>query len=137
VRLARGTPWLIVGRFDPQEPIGYQTLAHALRVVYDDIPLEAAIGPQRLSQIRIVFADATSDRSEGDSVVSKIGAYEYILSDMIEELVGSDWEAPDEDSLAGRYKETSVPAFYLFFSSQSTSYKDVSPGGKTIGIKVR
>ncbi len=133
---AARTPWLIVGRFDPQEVIGYATLAQGLVVVYNDLLLEASINPQRLSQIRVVFHDVKSGRAEGDSVISKIGAWEFILSDLIHELIGSDPDAPDEESLAFRYKETAVPSFYIFFSNQTTSYKDVSPNAKTQSIKL-
>lgn len=137
-QLAAQTPWLIVGRFDPQDEIDYQTLATALQMLADDLPLEVAIGGQRLSQIRIVFHDPKSKRGEGDSVVSRIGAWEFILGDLIGELVGSDIEDPDEDSLAGRYDETSVPHFYVFFSSTITKYRTVGPwAGKTQTIKLR
>ena len=111
------TPWLVVGRFDPQEPIGYVELAHVLHSVQRDLDLEAAINPQRLSQIRIVYADPNSRRGEGDSVVSKIGAWEFILSDVVTEIMGSG--ADDSDALAVRYRETKVPMFYLYFSTNT------------------
>lgn len=136
-QLASGTPWLVVGRFDPQEAIDYQTLAHALREVADDVLLEAQIHPQRLSQIRVVFSDPDAKRGEGDSVVSKIGAWEFILGDLIGELVGSDMESPDEDSLAGRYDETTVPQFYIFFSSTVTRYVSAAPWAKTQTVRIK
>ncbi len=111
------TPWLVVGRFDPQEPIGYVELAHALHLVQRDLTLEAAINPQRLSQIRIVYADPDSRRGEGDSVVSKIGAWEFILSDVVTEIAGSGTE--DAEALAVRYQETRIPKFYLYFSTNT------------------
>ena len=111
------TPWLVVGRFDPQEPIGYVELAHALHLVQRDLTLEVAINPQRLSQIRIVYADPNSRRGEGDSVVSKIGAWEFILSDVVTEIMGSGTE--DAEALAVRYQETRIPKFYLYFSTNT------------------
>jgi hypothetical protein len=136
-QIASRTPWLVVGRFDPQEDIDYQTLAQALRVVADDVLLEAQIHPQRLSQIRVVFHDPRSNRDEGDSVVSKIGAWEFILGDLIGELVGGSLESPDESSLAGRYDETTVPQFYIFFSTTVTRYVSAAPWAKTQTVRIQ
>jgi hypothetical protein len=109
------TPWLVVGRFDPRASIGYAELAQALSLVQGDLILETMINPQRLSQIRVVYADPNARRGEGDSVVSKIGAWEFILSDVVGEMMGSG--ADDSDALAVRYKETRIPKFYLYFST--------------------
>lgn len=109
------TPWLVVGRFEAGEPIGYVDLADAFSRVRDDLGLEIAIHRQRLSQIRVVYRDPRGHHGEGDSIVSATGAWEYIVSDLIGELVGAGDE--DEDSLAVRYAETSVPRFYVYFSA--------------------
>lgn len=119
------SPWLVVGRYDAQEGIGYTDLATALIAVRDDLGLETAINPQRLSQIRIVYEDPRSKRGEGDSVVSKIGAWEFIISDLVAELVGGGPD--DEEALAVRYTETAVPKFYIYFSSQVVSYVTRAP----------
>lgn len=111
------TPWLVVGRYEPRTPIGYRELADALSLVSVDLFLEEAIGPQRLSQIRIVYVDPNTRRGEGDSIVSKIGAWGFVVSDVVFELVGGG--GADEDALAVRYKETHVPHFYVYFSEQS------------------
>ncbi len=118
------TPWLIVGRYDAQEPIGYLELADALSRVRDDLGLEIAINPTRLSQIRVVYHDPHGHHYEGDSIVSKTGAWEFIVSDLIGELVGTG--AEDEDALAVRYAETSVPRFYIYFSASLVDYKAAS-----------
>lgn len=136
-RTAATTPWLVVGRYDPQDEIDYQTLAEAFQMLADDLPLEVAIGGQRLSQIRIVFHDPRSKRGEGDSVISRIGAWTFILGDLIGELIGSDIEDPDEGSLAGRYDQTSVPMWYIFFSSTITKYNVVGPWAKTQTVKLK
>lgn len=124
------TPWLVVGRYDARGPMGYTDLARALTLVRDDgldgddpfsIPLEMQIGRQRLSQIRVVYKDPRAMRGEGDSIVSKIGAWEFVISDLVAELVGTG--AEDEDALAVRYAETVVPTFYVYFSSETVSYK--------------
>ncbi len=118
------TPWIIVGRYEPQEPIGYRELAQALVNVANDLGIETDINPQRLSQIRIVYSDPRAHRGEGDSIVSKIGAWEYIIADLVSEIVGSGPD--DEDSLAVRYQETSVPKFYIYFSSTIVNYVTAS-----------
>lgn len=115
------TPWLAVGRYDPQEPIGYADLARALNLVRVDLTLEAVIHPQRLSQIRVVYADPDAIRGEGDSIVSKIGAWEFIIAELVREIGGVDDE--DEESLARRYQATKVPMFYLYFSSELVQFK--------------
>lgn len=114
------TPWLIVGRYTFVDPVDYLTLAAAVRLLRDDITLEATIGPQRLSQIRIVYRDPQSRRGEGDSIVSKTGAWEFVVSDLLGELVGAGLD--DEDSLAVRYKETTVPVMYVYFAPDLVPY---------------
>jgi hypothetical protein len=118
------TPWIVVGRYEPQAAIGYRELATALADVASDLGLETDINPQRLSQIRIVYSDPRARRGEGDSIVSKIGAWEYIIADLVAEIVGSGPD--DEDSLAVRYQETSVPKFYVYFSSTIVNYVTAS-----------
>lgn len=119
------TPWLVVGRYTPQESIGYVELGQAVALLRDDLALEAEIHPQRMSQIRIVYEDPQGRRGEGDSVVSKIGAWEFVVSDLLAEIVGAG--LGDEDSLVFRYKETRIPRFYVYFSSQLVSYVVRSP----------
>lgn len=133
------TPWLVVGRFDFLEDLDYETLATALQVVADDVLLEAAIHPQRLSQIRIVYADPNAKRGEGDSIVSKIGAWEYIVADLIGEIMGGGYDSEgdiDEGALAGRYADTLIPTLYVYFSAEIQSYRTVSPGQMTQTIKL-
>ncbi len=132
-------PWLIVGRFDPLEEIGYEDLADALEVVRDDLVLEAQIHPQRMSQIRIVYADPRAKGGEGDSIVSKSGAWEFVVSDLIGELVGGggNHDEADPDSLAGRYSETTVPVFYVYFSAQVVQFITQWPGNKAQPFKLK
>lgn len=118
------TPWLVVGRYDVLEPVGYAELAEALSLVRDDLGLETAIGPQRLSQIRVIYEDPRARRGEGDSIVSKTGAWEFIVSDLIGELVGTGPD--DEDALAVRYEETSVGVYYVYFSAEVINYESAS-----------
>ncbi len=114
------TPWLVVGKIDFVEAIDYRTLAEAIRRLRDDLTLEATIGPQRLSQIRVVYRDPRGRRGEGDSIVSKTGAWEFVVSDMLGELVGAGPD--DEDSLAVRYAETVVPTVYFYFAADIVPY---------------
>jgi hypothetical protein len=130
-QLADDTKWLVVGRFDPAVEISYEDLARGIQAVANDVILETRINSQRLAQIRVVFHDPKSGRQESDSVVSKIGAWEYILSDLVGELVGSNLEHPDDDSLAARYDETIVPKFYIFFSTEILAYKTAFPSRTT------
>jgi len=123
----RRTPWLIVGRFDPRQELDYATLAHGLYAVKNDLLIEAAVHPQRLSQIRVVFHDPNSKRGESDSVLSKIGPWEFVISDLVGELVGESWESPTEDSLAARYDQTTVPMFYVFFAAEIVKAKVTIP----------
>lgn len=132
---ARATPWMIVGRFDPRTDLDYADLAHGLKIVADDLIIEAAVHPQRLSQIRVEFHDPNDIRREGDTVLSKIGPWGFVLSDLVYELVGASYEDPAEGSLAARYAQTVVPRFYVFFSSQILDHKSVSPW--TVPIKTR
>jgi hypothetical protein len=118
------TPWLVVGRFDAGEPIGYVELAEALSLVRDDLVLETTIDPRRLSQIRVVYRDPQGQQYEGDSIVSKTGAWEFIVSDLVGELIGSGTD--DEDALAVRYAETAVPTFYVYFSAALVDYATAS-----------
>jgi hypothetical protein len=129
------TPWMIVGRFDFHELIDYATLADALDVVANDVLLEAKVHPQRLSQIRVVYNDPKSKRGEGDSIVSKIGAWEFIIGDLIGEIAGGGPE--DEGSLAVRYAETKIPTIYIYFSSEITSHRTVAPWQTTQTIKLK
>lgn len=119
------TPWLVVGRFDAQDGIGYVELAEALSLVRGDLLLETRIDPRRLSQIRVVYHDPRGHQYEGDSIVSKTGAWEFVVSDLIGELVGTG-AADDEDALSVRYAETSVPTFYVYFSSALVDYATAS-----------
>jgi len=130
-RMHDDAKWLVVGRFDPAQDITYAELAAGLAAVSNDLILQTRINGQRLSQIRAVFHDAKSGRSESDSVISKIGAWEYILDDLIGDLVGSSLESPDEGSLAARYDETIVPKFYIFFSLEILAYKTAFPSRTT------
>lgn len=114
------TPWLIVGRYTFADPVDYRTLAAAVRLLRDDLTLETTIGPQRLSQIRIVYRDPRGRRGEGDSIVSKTGAWEFVISDLLGELVGA--SPDDEDSLAVRYAETTVPVLYVYFAPDLVPY---------------
>jgi hypothetical protein len=132
---ARRTPWMIVGRFDPRQTLSYEMLAHGLQVVADDLFIEAAVHPQRLSQIRVEFHDPDDIRREGDTVLSKIGPWEFVVSDLIFELVGASYEDPTEGSLASRYARTVVPRFYVFFSSEVLTHKSVTPW--TVQVKPR
>lgn len=125
--LARETPWMIVGRFDPLEEIGYQMLGAGLKAVERDLLIEAAIHPQRLSQIRVEFDDPNSKRSEDLKVLSKIGPWEFVISDLVGELVGADPEAPTVASLAERYDETLVPRFYIFFAPTIIKHRPAAP----------
>lgn len=128
------TPWLIVGRFDLDEECDYATLAQALEVVEQDIILEAKIHPQRLSQIRIVYADPHAKRGEGDSIVSKIGAWEFIVSDLIGEIAGGG--AEDEGALAVRYVETTIPTIYIYFSSEIVAHQTAAPWQTTQTVRL-
>jgi hypothetical protein len=114
----RRAVWLSVGRYTPREEIDYATLAQGLSAVANDLLIEAAVNPQRLSQIRVEFHDPTDKRGAGDSVLSKIGPWEFCISDLVGELVGASYESPTEGSLAYRYDQTVVPRFYIFFSEQ-------------------
>ena len=123
------TPWLVVGRFDLHEPVSYGDLALAFARVQDAqvselLSLEEWVNPQRMSQIRVVFSDPRTVRGEGDSIVSKIGAWQFVLADLVFELVG---QGPaDPESLAVRYQETRVSTFYVYFSAQVVQARQVS-----------
>lgn len=116
--------WMAVGRFDPDDGIGYAELAHGLTLVERDDFLSADINPNRLSQIRIIFNDPNERRHEADSVLSTIGPWDYVISDQIRELVGASWESPGEDSLAARYENTRIEKFYVFFGHEVITPND-------------
>lgn len=122
---AARTTWLVVGRYDAQEPVDYLRLGAALDEVAGDLILETRIGPQRLSQIRVVYADPRARRGEGDSIVSKIGGWTFVIADMVAEIMGT---GPDDhDALAVRYQETLVPTFYIYFSPEIVRYVTAFP----------
>jgi hypothetical protein len=114
-------PWLVVGRFDPLEDVGYGEIDEVFRTWETDLLLEARIHPQRLSQIRIIYSDPNAKRGEGDSIVSHTGAWESVISEIAAEL-----DPSDEDSLASRYENTTVPNFYVYFSGQLASEAEIS-----------
>jgi len=118
--VSAGTIWLTVGRFDLLEPTSYATLGQALSVVHDDDRLTRLIHPHRMSQIRVVYEDPRARRGEGDSIVSKTGAWSMILSDLIGEILG--WGEDDPDALTVRYDETTVSKFYVYFSRELFKY---------------
>ena len=120
--------WLVVGKLTPVTPVSYLELAHALARVRDDFLLEAAVNPQRVSQVRVSYEDPRGRRGEGDTIVSKLGAWEFVVSELVFELVGGGGaDGFDPDSLAARYAETRVTAFYVYFGGQilrwSTSWR--------------
>lgn len=124
----REARWQIVGRYDPKNELDYQTLGAGLLHVADDLFIEASVHPQRLSQLRVEFHDPDDTRREGDTVLSKIGPWEFVLSDLAFELVGARAESPSEDSLAARYQNTIVPRFYIFFSSELLATRTIKWG---------
>ncbi len=128
---------MIVGRFDPGERVSYQSLAMALSIVEGDVLIEASVNPQRLSQLRIIFEDPKSTRGEGHDVLSHIGAWMFVLGDAIGDLVGADAEDPTEGSLAARYSETTVTAFYIFFSRNLMRHHTAWSKSRTQEIKLR
>lgn len=137
IELASNSLWLIVGRYDCDETVNYQILARALQHVADDLFIEAAVHPDRLSQLRIVFIDPASGRHASDMVLSKIGAWAFVLGDIVGELVGADFETPTEGSLAAKYQATTVPTFYIFFSREMVRHTTAAPFMKTQEIKLR
>lgn len=115
-------PWLVVGRFDfVRGELHYAGLFQILSAWRDDLILEARIHPQRLSQIRIIYSDPASKRGEGDSIVSSIGAWEIVISELAHET-----DPSDEDSLSSRYKHTVVRSLYVYFSGRLASEVEVS-----------
>lgn len=115
------TPWLVVGRFDCVDAPTYAELDEVFSTWRDDLILEAKIHPQRFSQIRIVYEDPKAKRGESDSIVSHSGPWEAVISEISFEL-----DPDDEDSLASRYEHTTVPIFYVYFSSQLSIGAEVS-----------
>jgi hypothetical protein len=106
-------PFLSVGKYTPTESIGYAELHAVFRRWRDDLLLEAAINPQRISSIRIVYEDPADKRGSGDSVVSHAGPWELVISEIAHEV-----DPSDEDSLATRYADSVVPHFYVYFAAQ-------------------
>ena len=119
--------WAIVGRFEFLDECDYETLAEILNLWANDLPLEVAINPQRMSQIRIVFEDPHAKRGEGDSIVSQMGAWQFVVADLIGEIVGGGDD--DEDALATRYADTKIPRIYVYFSEEILNYSTAWGGG--------
>jgi hypothetical protein len=120
------TPWLAVGRFDFTEGApSYEEFGGMFYELANDLILEATIHPDRLSQIRIIYSDPNSDRGEGDSIVSQIGAWQFVVSDIEGEILGGGPD--DEGALAVRYAETKVLTWYVYFSSELFDHKVVGP----------
>lgn len=111
--VAARIPWVAVGKFYPSRDIGYAEL-HAIFVGWrNDVLLETRINPQRISQIRIAYADPNETRGSGDSIVSHTGPWELVVSEAATEM-----NPQNPDSLAARYKHTGVPYFYVYFARQ-------------------
>ena len=114
--------WLAVSRFTFIDPVSYAELGAVFSRWYDDDILMARIGPQRLAQIRVVYADPKDQRGGGDAVISKIGAWEFIVGDFVTELLGGGED--DDESLAARYEHTLVDTFYVFFAGETVGYRN-------------
>lgn len=113
VAAANYTPWLAVGKFSPNGRAGYADLFDVFIAWANDIALETAINPQRISSIRIVYQDPSDQRGSGDSVVSHSGPWELVVSEMAGEV-----NPALPDSLASRYADSIVPHFYVYFAGQ-------------------
>jgi len=132
---AGASPWLVIGRFDFHEAIGYRTLGEIFESIAEDYLLEAKIHPERLSQIRIIFNDPNAKRGEGDSIVSKIAGWQFALGDLIGEILGGGPE--DEGALAVRYDETGIETFYVYFSQTITAYANAGPWSRTQTVSLK
>lgn len=110
------SPWLLVGRFDLNERVTYADLFDLFNLWRNDLTLEALIHPQRTAQIRICYDDPSAKRGEARSWLAHIGPWEKIVSEAAAEI-----DPKLEDSLANRYKETTVSSFYVYFSGRLAS----------------
>ena len=104
------------------------------RIAADDI-LSARIDPTRVSQIRIIFLDPDARPGKGGgSFVSAIGAWDFIVGDLIGEILGG---GDDDDlSLAARYEQTKIPSMYVYFSSDTRTYTTAPGFLKTQTVKL-
>lgn len=126
--------WLVCGRFDLLEPIGYADMGEILeRLLADDI-LAARINPARLSQIRIIYNDPNARRGESDSIVSKIAGWEFALGDLIGEILGGGTD--NADALAVRYEHTQIETYYAYFAPTVIEYRTVWPGATTMTVPI-
>jgi hypothetical protein len=119
-------PWLAVGRFEfLDEGMSYERLGEVLEAWSSDLVLEAAIHPDRMSQIRIIYEDPNERRGDGDDFISQIGAWPFVLSDILREVVGTGGisEDADVDALANRYANSIIPRCYVYFSSELVHHK--------------
>jgi len=105
-------PWLVVGKFQPQSDTLYRDLWEVIRDWRDDLLLETAINPDRISCIRIVYEDPSDKRGAGDSIVSHFGTWDLTVSDMEKEL-----NPNSDDSLSVRYADTRVRTVYVYFAA--------------------
>ncbi len=119
------TPWLVVGRFDLIDAVSYSELGEIFQLWADDLALEVMIHPERLSQIRIVYTDPNDPRGSSDSIVSSIGAWQYVVADLVGDLIGVGED--DEDSLAVRYANTKIGTFFVYFAPDLVTYNVVGP----------
>jgi hypothetical protein len=128
--------WMVVGRFDFDGPVDYQTMGTVLERLMDNYELAQDIGTQRLSQIRILYHDPRARRNEADGTISKIAGWLFCLGDLVGEIIGGG--EGDEGALAERYEQTGIKTFYVYFSKiVSKAFTEVPWAAKTTTVRIR
>jgi hypothetical protein len=127
--------WMAVGRFDFLDQISYLDIGEMLERIAADDFLSARIDPTRVSQIRIIFLDPDARPGKGGgSYVSAIGAWDFIVGDLIGEILGGG--EGDELSLAARYDQSKIPSMYVYFSTDTRTYTTAPGFLKTQTVKL-
>ncbi len=114
-------PWLLLGDFETQESITWAELGRVFQIWENDLFLAAAINPDRYSLIRIIYLRYDEDgepvgEPEGYSPASS-GSWDSVISECVADLIGYDYNDPDEDSLAAIYQNTAILSVEVLFSA--------------------
>ena len=126
--------WLVVGRFDFVEPVGYAELGRICHDVVEDYILSARVNPGRLTQLRILYDDPSAPKRGGDSIVSRISGWEFTWGDVAGEINGG--RDDDADALAVRYEHTQIQTFYVYIAPTTITYSTAPAFAKTVALPI-
>lgn len=114
---AQRAVWLAVGRIDFAHALNYLELSNLVARWEADAIAEILIGADRISQLRVIFHDPAWRGKAGNTFLSEMGPWMFLLGAMRGELA----------DLGERYTKTTVPTVYIYFSAQHQNFFRIGP----------